>query len=599
MKRHIKEIFRKHLLFFALIPIVTVSQLYLLQPHLKYGFNDLDYGYRYIFYVKEQWYPNIFQFLYEIYKHSLVYFHQYLLVGILNYFFGENILPYLYLTHTLKILATLSIYPLFFILSGSSLVAFISAIIYSFSGSTVGALEALIEGDYYLAIIMLSIFLSIYFYLIKKRIEKINLLILSLLFLLATLLFCTERTYPVILLILILEFVLLVKDHSVSNIKRVLKRASILLSPILLVIILQPVIIIHFIGPNTQKLLRFLSEGKTELLLIPFTTFTSIFLPSRYWTLSLLMITGIIFGSFIIILLSKKPPRLLLITISVWLLGTILTYFLSKDADWYRKFAIMASAGFYILGLSTSFLLEWLENKEQLFIGLFLGPFYSFLFILSTWAGTNERLDVFVDVHRYLTIPAIFSSFFWGNLIVVLQNRLKSKKILRALYTAPIIIILPMLLVIGSREIKDYFSYKLLSGFAFEDRKYMRQQLLPYYQNLSADNPRLIYIDMYFDHKNKDFYEETLYSAWNAWPLGLPTVDYREEFVPVIIKDYDLLKSAVIEKEEGKGILFESALAISWINKKTFYEPKNFYALRIIDRKVIDITDQVKQELGL
>ena len=600
MKKIISEIFKKHFLFFILIPIVITSQLYLLSPHLKYGFTDTDDGYRYIFHIKEQSSLNIFQFFYELYRRSHVYLHQYLYIGVLNHFFGENIIPYHHLAHLFKILATLSLYPLFFIISGSSLVAFISVIIYSFSYSTIGTLDNVVQGADYIAVIFLSVFLSIYFSLIKKGGEynKFSTLLLALVFLLATLTFSTERTYPLVLLILITEIILLVKNHSVSNIKQIVKRFCIFMSPALIVLAIQPIVITEFIGPSSQDIVRQFRAGSTELSLIPFTSFTSTFLPSRYWSLPILIILITIVGPLLALFISKKPYKFLLIIYSIWIPGSILTFLLAKNIEYFKTFAIMASAAFYILGIAVSSVSEWFASKKQLLLGLFLGPFYSFLFILSTWLGTHERTGVFVDVHRYLTFAAIFSSLFWASLVVILHNRLGESGVLKTLYIIPIMILLP-LLFIASKEIKIYFSDKLLIGYGFEDKKYMRQQLYPYYQNVSVNNPRLIYVDMDFDKIHSTFYGETINGGSSVWPLNLPSINYNEELVPVLVKDYNLLKSSVTEKDGKKGIYFESVLGISWLNKKIFYQSKDFYAVRLINRHAVDITNQVKQELGL
>ena len=89
---------------------------------------------------------------------------------------------------------------------------------------------------------------------------------------------------------------------------------------------------------------------------------------------------------------------------------------------------IKSPVGFYFLGLALAFFIEWLKNKDRLYIGLFLGPILSFLFIFGIWLGTYERILVFTNIHRYLTHSSIFISFFIGSLIVLLCKRLNSSK---------------------------------------------------------------------------------------------------------------------------------------------------------------------------
>src|SRR3989344_7298588 len=106
----------KNILFLILIPVVIISQLIILEPHLRYGFSDVDWGF--LFYYKEHKanFPNIFENLYQTFLRWGVYTHQQYYIGIQEYFFGLDFQKFQITTHVFKTLATISAYPLFLII---------------------------------------------------------------------------------------------------------------------------------------------------------------------------------------------------------------------------------------------------------------------------------------------------------------------------------------------------------------------------------------------------------------------------------------------------------------------------------------------------
>src|SRR3989338_10658865 len=173
---------KSHYLFFLLVPIIIFSQIYLLVPDLKFGLIDVDNGTLYSFRNLRDKYPDNLQFVINSYKSWGTYSHQFYYLGILNHLFGTNFENYHIIAHIFKIIATIGIYPLFYFLSGSSLVAFLGAILYSFSPSSMGSLYGISNGNDYPAIITLSIFLMIYLNSIKKNILSLRVLLFMFMF---------------------------------------------------------------------------------------------------------------------------------------------------------------------------------------------------------------------------------------------------------------------------------------------------------------------------------------------------------------------------------------------------------------------------------
>ncbi len=609
----LQNIIKKHSLFFLLIPIVVFSQMYLLAPHLKFGLIDLDNGETYDFRELRAKHPDNFQFLIESYKLWGAYSHQYYYLGLLNFFFGSNFENYHQVTHVLKIIATITAYPLFFVVSGSSLAAFLASIIFAFSPPAAGSLESVIHGITYGAIIMFNIFLSLYIYLVKNQVSKFSLLAVCLIFLLLTLALSPIKLYPTLMLILIFELIWLIRNCSKSNLVISIKRAFILLSPLLIVFVFKPaeneIGAFNKLWIHIVMLAESLSKGRLDHLLIPFVALSTTVLPAKFWNFmginqttvfieylvylfTIPMTTLIIPTALLAGILSKRILKFCLVVFLTTTIGGILTYFFSVGHSGIQ--INQAIAGFYILGLAFAFLIEWLNNKNQLYLGLFFGPLVAFFYIVNIWSGSGELDLFFTGVHRYVTVPSIFTSLFLGTLITILYKSILQKSKLKLLSFLPFLLLIPVI-SLSIKEINNWYDYSFATGFREEDKIYMRAQLKPYFQNLNLDNPRLIYIDIYTDKENTQYYGNTIVAGFNVWPIWLPNVNFKGELIPYLTTDFNLLKSSVAQVNNQKGILYYQTL----YKRSVFYKPENFYAILLKSKKVIDITDQVKTEFGL
>ena len=621
---------KKHSLFFLLIPIVIISQLYILAPHLKFGLIDLDNGETYDFREFRTKHPDNIQFLIESYKLWGAYSHQYYYLGLLNFFFGSNFESYHQVTHVLKIIATITAYPLFFVISGSSLAAFLASIVFAFSPSAAGSLESVIHGITYGAIITFNIFLSLYIYFINHRVSRFSLLSVCLVFLLLTLAFSPIKLYPTVILILIFELIWLVRNRSKSNLIISIKRAFILLSPLLIVFVFKPteneIGAFDKIWVHIVSLVDSLIMGRLDHLLIPFVALSTTVLPAKFWDfIGINQTTGfieyliylftipmtilIIPTALLAIILSKRILKFCLVVFLTTIIGGILTYLFSLGHSGSQ--INQAIAGFFVLGLAFAFLIEWLNNKNQLYLGLFFGPLLAFFYIVNIWLGSGELDLFFTGVHRYVTIPSIFTSLFLGTLITILYKRSLKGNFQDELTRFPyrsilqkskfkLLSLLPFLLLISViflsiKEINKWYEYSFAIGFREEDKVYMRAQLKPYFQNLNLDDPRLIYIDIYTDKENTQYYGNTIVAGFNVWPEWLPNVNFKGELIPYLTTDFNTLKSSVKEVNGQKGILYYQTL----YKRSVFYKPENFHAILLKSKKVIDITDLVKTELGL
>lgn len=605
---------RSHYLFFILIPIVIFSQIYLLAPDLKFGLIDVDNGTLYGFRQLRDKYPDNLQFVINSYKSWGTYSHQFYYLGILNYLFGTNFENYHIIAHIFKIIATIGLYPLFYFLSGSSLVAFLGAILYSFSPSSMGSLYGISNGNDYPAILILSIFLWIYLFSFKNNNFSLKLLFWMFVFFFSSLIISPERSIPIIILVLIFETIFLLRNHSKLRLLTSIKRAGLLFMPIFLFLILKPPSnatgSLSTLLANTGNLLNGIMMGRGDYLLNPFISLSSTFLPDKYWTLigivqtdnfleymvrllTLPLVTVFIPTSIIIAFFSKKPLRFILIVFLITVFGGVFSYFGALGHQ--GALINQAVAGFYILGLAVGFLMEYLESKNNLYFGLFFGPFISFVFILTMWL-TSGSMDTFKGIYRYLTIASIFSCLFLGNIIALLFKRIYRKSLFFKLLSLLPFLLLIQVIRLNIGEIKDYYDHSLAIGYGWEDQNKMRQLLLPYYRNLSLGSPRIIYADIHTDAINTQYYSNTIYAGWDAWPMYFPGVNFKPGIIPYMAIDYSVLKSWVIKRDGTTGIFYPGTF-LSY--KPTFYRSENFFAIRFVNRNLIDITQEIKEELKL
>lgn len=625
------KLIKKHILFLILIPIVFVSQTLLLKPHLKYGFDDTADQYITQFRQLQEESQNPIEFVIKSLdgRLAILWVHEHYYMGFLNYLFADNLVNYHHATHFFKSLAILSTFPLFLLLSGSNLVAFISSLIFAISYAAAGSLDPLVVGGDYIGIIALSFFLTIYFSLIKNGANSRLITYLSgLFFLISLLAIATTRSFPIVFVVLLIESFLILKDRSTHNIKLVIKRLATFILPIFLIIIFEPEPVVQRVNAVFSGMNEFVFSspiattsnsnfhgGMHELLLIPFLSFASTILPVRIWPHSTVdhlwdpMVFLFFFLTIIIgFLLSKKPWRFILMTFLVWIIGILIINWAWSTSSTHNLIDLKTTSqvGFYFLGLALSFFLEWLQTKNRLYIGLFLGPFLSFIFIFNAWLWTQERLLLFANMHRYLTLSTVFISFFIGSLIIVLYRRFKDSCGLRFAAYLPFLFI-PFYILISSNEINNFYNIRFQEGVTLQDHDYMRRKLLPYLSDIDIKGRRLIYIDIYSDkgkapsgiHQNSYYYGQIYHYGplyWLHWyDQSLYKMDFHNshQLVPNSVFDYDILKSMVRKKDEVVGIAYTTDPCC------IFYKLDEFRAVRMMNREVIDIKDEVIKDLGL
>lgn len=603
----------KIFIFLFLSIIVIFTQLKFLEPHLQYGFSDVDWGYLSIYKTTHPF--SLSQFINYLQTNGTtggVYTHQIYYLGLQGDLFGLDFRSYNLTMHIFKILATIFIYPVFLIISGSSLIAFVSTILFAFSYSAVGTMYSIATSSDYSAVFGMNIFLIAYLYIIKNSIASLWKISVVMSLLLLTLFLSTERMYPLPLFLIIIELFLVLNQKSWSHRKIIYKRMTIIILPLLLVFLAKPIIFLDFFLRTGIQLMTRIVNGNWNLLLTPFIALGSIVVPfNATHLLGVAKIDN--FLNFFDFFISGPLPVLFLITFlasififrrpqvilfQIMILTIVSSVFLYITASHFvdnlltMESITQALVGFYTISFALVSFKYWLQNKDHSLIGLFAGPLFAFLYTFLTWLGAATS-EVFFGAHRYLTIPALLMSLFLGTLfsLICLKmfNFFKNFRYIKLISFTPFIFII-LFINLNVGEVNTFFSYQLYNGFGVSDQQYMRSQFNSYLNDLSGERPSLFYFDFSGDNLNSYYYDNTIRGGFNTWMLWNSKINFNKALAPDLIWNQpQVLKSSVTIRDGKKGFLYNGK----------FYVGENFYAFKLKDRKVIDIKDTLLKEFEI
>lgn len=622
--------------FLVIFPIIAILQYIILKPHLLYGFADIDWaGLLAYKYLKN---PISFRNFLEFLSSAGVYATQYYYIGIQESFFGLDYYKYNVFAYILKFFSTITIFPLFYIITKRKLIAVVGTLIYAFSFTSVAALYSVMTSINYLGVSFMNIFIWLYWYLAKENKLDWKLILPAIVSFYLALLFATERMYPLVLLVVIGEF-FYISTQKFSKISVILglKRLLLLFSPAIILTIIKPSIFntaMNFFVGMSRLLFQKISEGNWHLIFTPFAALGSMFLPKEYAPslveINLNSLTDylgfllggplFIFGGITLItslLLSKKPRRFIMTNFAFLIPLMVSSFYLATHrlsinpdlSDAWGKLRMYfdpdfvmppALTGMFVLCLAGVFLLEWIsrKTKDNLTLTLFMGPFFALFFIFLTWLPSDIVL-VFMGIHRYLTIPAIGISLFLATALTLTYDNLRSNKTLKFL-SFTVFLLLFVMLAVYNQSIANYFAYELDSaGTRASEHTRMKSKLLSYINNLSESEPSVFFFDESQDAINSYFNESTILAGFNFWIM------FRGDHIlpikaPRLIRSYFLcggngrfcpeeLEKAITEKDGIRGLTFDNI----------FYKAENFYAFRFINRDLYNITDEIKQTIGL
>lgn len=626
----------------SLIIVVWVLQSIALRLNLEYGFRDGDWWIirRYISLG-----PLSLDHIMTAFKLHAAYTYQIYYAGFLTKIYGLDFHNLYQASQFFKFLSALAVFPLVLMITEKKTTAFLSSIIYSIAYPASGALFMFLTGGYFIAIIFLNIFFMMYWFVLNSGREKTRWLFCLLFVFLITLMLNPERMYPLIPLVIIVEFFWIWrKNWSKSSIAVSFKRIVILLLPLIIFYIIYTIwfksqVASAFFAPQVLIAIKTrivsILQGNWQLLLYPFASFGSMFLHGEYWKLlgsfktdgfmafmiSILrpMIIFSVITTMLMNLISKKPIRLILTTlIPVFFFGIII--FLSAQ-NWLtidqstrvhfdiNFIGLPAFFGFYILSLSCSFFLVWLKDKNEriLLTPFILGSAVSFLFIFFTWMASDVQI-IFLGPQRYLTVPAIGASIFIAALIVLIFNKLRKSSLWKNFAFCTFLLLIPVI-IINKNISNDFFSYELKSaGMEGKEQTRMKNKFWLLVPRMSINEVSLFYFDEAEDKQNGYFNESTILAGFEDWiqfDRGKSMVVNRpnpgmlrtnlqcpehthENCLKILKKGLDAVKGVT-------GIWYKDT--IRGETEPRFYKLDNFYAIRFVNKDMVDISQDVLAEL--
>lgn len=602
--------------FFILICIVIVSQFILAGKHLEMGFFTDDWLFISL-YRQNVSNPilDIGKAWQEIGSHNFGYSYY---IGILHGFFGLDYFAYRLTNQLLKIIATLSVYPLILYISKRKLVAFLATVIYGIHYSPFGLLDGPSRGGDFIAITLMNLFLAIYFYISKKPFN-IYLFFALALWLLFTLLIGPTRLFPLLTVILLIELFKVFEYRTMNQIKLSLKKIAVLYSPFIFLFVFSPESILIQLG-YSAGLFQKLREGNLQLLLIPFAALGSTYIPRNFWQLfgqpiftsfssylEFLLLGPIflstIFFSLITFFISREPAKFIIRSILFNFTIGIVVYLISRN--WLSlnpavktpvdpvTFLIPAIIGLFTVSACCYLFFEWkkAKSKNNLSIGIFYGSIFSLVFIILTWIFSDIN-SVFMGTHAYLNIPSIGTSIVISVILVLIYDKIRLSK---ALGHSSILAATLIFILIGSyfktsySNLDKYFSDWLQNGASAKDQQRILNQFwdeIGESKSFSKERLPLIYLDDIEEYENGAYYHEVITYRMSSW-FDLKFKKNKE-------KRFQLCEIEISGKQELEKFLNltdEGKIVNSKCGQQTV-KAEDFYAFRLKGRNLVPMNKQ-------
>ncbi len=610
-----------------LTPLIIALQYFLLKSHLRYAFADVDWMFLLDFKQLSAMYNDPLSHLINAWNKGGAYTYQSYYIGLIEHFLGFDYRNFQIVTLVFKVIATLSVYPLIYLISKSRLAAFLTTILYAISYSSVGVMYTVVTSGLFVAIPVMNLFFIWYWRLIMKGTNSILDILIGVFLFYTTLFLATERMYPLVPVVVLIELFWWFKNrYSKIVLFQGLKRMSVFLALFLAIFLYRPSMFTLLSGNTMVTYEKFMS-GNWQILLTPIISFGSTFLPREYWsTLGIpnmnsffAYLTSFLSGSFFIFsllsiflsfFLSRRPIRFILETLTPTLILAIVVYILvthhlsiPESVRMSFDFAniIPAVVGVYVASLTLALFMEWLrgDKKNSLLMSMVGGVVISLIFIIATWIFADWVL-IFTGVHRYLTIPAIGSSLLIGGLMTTIFKKLSMSQSKLPFAYITLLLLIP-LTIFNAKVIGDHMRYELeFTGTDAKEHIRMKNKLWSYLDNFSKAEPSLFYFDESADYNNGYLDETTVMAGFNFWMRfrGGEIVDSK--LTPALLRSnlicpeprsmcLSKVKELVTIRDGVKGILYGDM----------FYKSENFYAFRFVNRDIVNIKPEVAKAIGL
>ncbi len=619
------------IIIFVLIPLVSILQYYLLSNSLTLGFKPDDWI---LYFTYKALGSNPLSNLPAVWAERGLYTtYQVYYMGLLDSLFSLNYFAFHLSNLILKIVATLGLYPLILIIFKKRLLAVLTVILFSISPSAVGPLEFVVKGSDYLAIIFMEGFLLIYYLLISGKLSGWKYYFLLFIFFIFSFSSSPIRMFPLLVIPLLIESFLILKNLSRNTIKHSLKRLLVLYFPFIAAFIFLSNVSLIGDAYAPARILKKVLEGNLYLILAPFSGIGYLFITNDYVGKIFGLISTDNFRDYLTFILGGPTVILGLITILVsWsliakgklifiiltsilnFLVQILFFFISTyhfrfsslnvNYDFTNLYSVIF--GGYILTVGVMaflFSLKHEGSQNKLLASFWVGSAFLFIFTFFTWAfaplGTG-----FNSTSYYLVVASIGSSLMTATLLVAVYNKIKYSRIrsLVNLVSLILILILILIFVTGSKEIRLRYSSLNRDGRGAWGQIILQKEARRVLTKYKEGDSALFYFDTSGIVGYGPFYSEGFLVSFPLFML-FQRGKVIDGCIGIIYEDNKMLvlKNSFQVQNGIKGFYYQTLCVkngkMGVVN--LFFTPDNFYALKIKDKKLIDIKEIVLDKLNI
>lgn len=609
---HFKKVWFVTLIF---ILIISILQSIILKPHLEFGFSPDDI-----------WFFSDFSSLGSnpllkfntvwqqagLYHTTQIYYN-----GILFSLFGFNYPAYQIATLIFKILSVISVYFLVQVISKNRLLAFTSGFVFAIHYGSVGSYEMVSRTQDYLLIPTLNLFFVLFYFLYKNRPKNILWIILTSAVFFFSFFINPIRAYPFLPFILFLGAIIYFKDQSVSNLRWIAKTLVIIFFPFFLFYLLM--------GAQGAPYGNFLtnihraSQGNLQIFLTPLTTIGGLFLIGD--NLKFLSSASWDFGSFIPFFLggpliflgtltlilskiiSKKPIKFfILVFITNFIFEAILFFIINHTLNLPPEikmnydtttYAPAAFLGIYIVILTIFIFKEWVNDKQNIYLGLYLlGMLYAVTSIVLTWV-LQDFVYIPLGINGYSTLPSMGISAAIASILVLTYVKFKSSKLFRHFAPSVFLILIPFLLL-SNDQIQMYFKrYLDGGGMRASDQLALKDKFWSLVKEPELCN-KFFYLDNSSDPLNRYSHSVIMIDRFDRWYNLYGPFKSKIPCPVALLVDYEDKLAANYVSKNGIGGFFYK----DYDGKEKFFPLKDFYAFRLQNKDIIDIKEHITEQIA-
>ena len=610
----------------VMVFLVVVLQYYLLSGALTLGFKPDDwvlyFGYKLLGQhpwdkISSVWSERGIYTTYQVYY-----------LGLLDSLVGLNYRLIQQISLILKVLASLSLYPLILIIFKNKLLAFLTVLLFCINPASTGPLEFAVKGSDYLAIFWMNLFLIVYYLIIAEKIIGLKYYFLSSALFILSLGFSPIRIFPLIIIPSLIELFLMLRKFDLVTIKKSFIRLSVLYSPIILFSLSTPPV--SFIGDahGPVGVLNGILEGRWYLFLSPISGLGYTFITDDYLgkifgsiTASSLksylfflmggptIICGIVTATVCWSQISKHKMVFFILTMLLNFTFQVLIYFIAfhhlklpfalhVNYDSANLYSVIFGGYIGIVGFMI--FLDWLNwgKGNKISAGFWMGCAFLFVFSFLTWVfaplGTG-----FSGTSYYLVVASIGSSLMLGAFLVSIYDKIKLKRV-KFLAFLPFLILIPIF-VMSSNIIHQKFLSLNRDGRGAQGQILMQDEARRVLKNYKAGDFALVYFDTSDITGNGPFYSEGFLTSF---PFFMHFRDNKivNGCIGVIYEDSKMVElRKFIQVRNGIRGFDYPALCIDEEKggfKNSFFTTDQFYAFKIKDKKLINIKEIVLNKLN-